>query len=88
MDIIYIEKLIIITKIGIYNWEKINLQKLIIDLEISYNGSLIKYDKYNKYFIDYKIVSDEIMLITNNKHFYLIEQLAEYIVQYLIKKFN
>ncbi|MCV2506448.1 MAG: dihydroneopterin aldolase [Candidatus Lightella neohaematopini] len=88
MDIIYIEKLIIITKIGIYSWEKINSQKLIIDLEISYDGSLIKYSKYNKYFIDYKIVSDELILITNNKHFYLVEQLAEYIAQHLIKKFN
>ncbi|MCV2508456.1 MAG: dihydroneopterin aldolase [Candidatus Lightella neohaematopini] len=88
MDIIYIEKLIVVTKIGIYNWEKINLQKLIIDLEIGYSGSLVRYDKCNKYFIDYKVVSDEIMLITNNKHFYLVEQLAEYIVQHLIKKFN
>ncbi|MCV2526289.1 MAG: dihydroneopterin aldolase [Candidatus Lightella neohaematopini] len=88
MDIIFIEKLIIITKIGVYNWEKFSLQKLIIDLEISYNGSLIRYDKYNKCFIDYKIISEEVMLITNNKHFYLVEQLAEYIVQHLIKKFN
>ncbi|MCV2518679.1 MAG: FolB domain-containing protein [Candidatus Lightella neohaematopini] len=88
MDIIYIEKLIVITKIGIYNWEKINLQKLIIDLKIGYDGSLIRYDKYSKYFIDYKIISNEVMLITNNKHFYLVEQLAEYIAKYLIKKFN
>ncbi|MCV2525754.1 MAG: FolB domain-containing protein, partial [Candidatus Lightella neohaematopini] len=79
MNIIYIEKLLIITKIGIYDWEKVNLQKLIIDLKISYNGSLIKYSEHSKYFIDYKIISDEIMLITNNKHFSLLEQLAEYI---------
>ncbi|MCV2502261.1 MAG: dihydroneopterin aldolase [Candidatus Lightella neohaematopini] len=88
MDIIYIEKLIIITKIGIYSWEKVNLQKLIIDLKISYDGSLVRYDKFSKCFINYKTISDEIILITNNNHFYLLEQLAEYIAQYLIKKFN
>ncbi|MCV2528618.1 MAG: dihydroneopterin aldolase [Candidatus Lightella neohaematopini] len=88
MNIIHIEKLLIITKIGIYNWEKVNLQKLIIDLKISYNGSLVQYNEYSKYFIDYKIISDEIILITNNRHFSLLEQLAEYIIQHLIKKFN
>ncbi|CEN32033.1 Dihydroneopterin aldolase [Candidatus Westeberhardia cardiocondylae] len=87
MDILFIKKLTILSYIGIYEWEKKHLQKITIDIKIRINNT--KKNKNNtKKFINYINIVNTIMLFMKNKHFYLIEDVAEKIATMLIKKFQ
>lgn len=88
MDILYIDQLMVMAKIGINDWEKTCLQKLFFDLKISYNPTLKINNIYKSNFLDYTQINQTILNIINKRHFYLIEDVAEIIAKNLIKKFN
>lgn len=87
MDILFIEKLKVMAMIGIHDWEKKCLQKLIFDVELAYNNRQCKNYIEASYYIDYIQVKEMILNIVNKKHFLLIEDIAEMTASILIRNF-
>ncbi|CRK85525.1 Dihydroneopterin aldolase [Candidatus Providencia siddallii] len=89
MDIIFIEQLSVITKIGIHklgkrNQSKINTKILKIGYEINQQFLINK----NKYFLDYEQITNEIINYIETNKFDLVEQVAEEVVNLLVNKFK
>lgn len=88
MDILYINHLTVMAKIGVHNWERKCHQKLIFDLKIFYNNCYkINYGNTLNY-LDYSKINPIILNIINSKYFFLIEDVAEIIAKTLINKFT
>ncbi|WP_331828482.1 dihydroneopterin aldolase [Candidatus Blochmannia sp. SNP] len=87
MNILFIERLTVMAYIGIYDWEKKYLQKLIFDLQLSYNTAVFLGETSIVSYLDYTHVSQTILDLVSKKHFYLIEDVANLIVNTLVKKF-
>ncbi len=88
MDCIYIEKLRVDCRIGIYDFEQKSDQPLLIDVTIYYdNGRAADTDDYAKV-IDYALVADDIETLLKNSHFALIETAAERIVGMIFEKYG
>lgn len=88
MDIIFINKLTIFTFIGIYDWEKLIKQKLIFDIEMSWNNSETLISNSITHCLNYAEVSDFIINYLHNKHFSLIETLAHEVAIILMNTFK
>lgn len=88
MNILFIKKLQIMASIGINNWEKNYLQKIFIDIEISINLCCSKNRVSLINHIDYIKIKDAIVFLVQKKHFNLIEDLAEEIVEMLVTNFS
>ncbi|MDQ1237462.1 MAG: dihydroneopterin aldolase/dihydroneopterin triphosphate 2'-epimerase [Wigglesworthia glossinidia] len=88
MNILFIKKLKIMASVGINNWEKNILQKIFVDIKIPINfkKSLNKDSLINR--IDYIKIKNEIIFLVQNKHFNLIESLAEEIADMLVNNFS
>lgn len=84
MDFLYINQLMIMTRVGVYNWEKKCLQKIIFDLKLMYvnDFNLNTFD-----YLDYTKVSKTIVDFINTRYFTLIEEIAELVSKLLIEKF-
>ncbi|URJ30617.1 FolB domain-containing protein [Candidatus Blochmannia vicinus] len=87
MNILFIEQLIVMAYIGIYDWEKKYLQKLIFDLQLSYNTAVFLGKTGTTSYVDYTRVSQTILDLVSKKYFYLIEDVANLTVNTLVKKF-
>lgn len=85
MDILYIDQLIIMARIGVHNWEKKCFQKLIFDLKIFYKNTYVK--NISLYYLDYIQIRQIVFDTVNIRHFFLIEDVAEVVVRNLINKF-
>ncbi|AFA41124.1 dihydroneopterin aldolase/dihydroneopterin triphosphate 2'-epimerase [Wigglesworthia glossinidia endosymbiont of Glossina morsitans morsitans (Yale colony)] len=88
MNILFIKKLQIMASIGINNWEKNYLQKIFIDIELSIRSCCSKNTVSLINHIDYIKIKDAIVFLVQKKHFNLIENLAEEIVDMLITNFS
>ena len=66
--------------IGILDFERIQTQKVIINISFKY--------KYKKTFIDYSIVVNEVENIMKNEKFELLEEAIIYIENYLTTKYK
>lgn len=86
MDILFIEKLIVMTMIGIHTWEKKCLQKLIFDIELAYDKTRLNNNHLSSY-LDYTRVRQLILSIVSEKHFLLIEDVAEITARAVIRDF-
>ncbi|UAJ65113.1 FolB domain-containing protein [Candidatus Schneideria nysicola] len=86
MDILFIEKLNVITFIGIYKWEKERKQKLVLDIEIGISIDNHQLNQNN--YINYIDISNTILKFFKDKKFDLIENIAEKIAYLLITQFN
>lgn len=87
MDILFIERLTVMAYIGINDWEKNCLQKLIFDLQLSCNTEFFSDHQSTASYIDYTHVNQVILSLVSQKHFYLIEDVANLIANTLIEKF-
>ncbi|WP_236840119.1 dihydroneopterin aldolase [Blochmannia endosymbiont of Camponotus nipponensis] len=87
MDILFIEQLTVMTYIGIHDWEKKCLQRLIFDLQLSYNIKYFLDKKSISSYIDYTHVSQTVLSLVSGKHFCLIEDVANLIASVLIEKY-
>ncbi|AFP85619.1 dihydroneopterin aldolase [secondary endosymbiont of Heteropsylla cubana] len=88
MDIIFIKELTIMTYVGVYNWEKNRLQKLVLDLEISWNNQLAAISDNVVNCLNYEIITEVVISLVTGKHFSLIETVAENISDQLISQFK
>lgn len=87
MDILFIEQLTVMAYIGINDWEKNCLQKLIFDLQLSCNTDFFLDNRNIISYVDYTHVNQVILNLVGQKHFYLIEDVANLIANTLMKKF-
>ena len=82
---IYINNLIIMASVGVYDHEKQNRQKIIINLELLLtNDSEPEYDNL-KETQDYSQFRNILIEITQSQHFQLLETLADNIYTTLMK---
>ncbi len=76
---ILIEELMLEMSIGILEHEKLNKQRVIIDLEISLNEKT-SYDDDISQTVSYAEIIEKVKALSTSKHFNLIETLAENIL--------
>ncbi|PSJ16300.1 dihydroneopterin aldolase [Nitrosomonas supralitoralis] len=88
MDIIFLHDFKAKTLIGIYPWERIVPQTIQIDLEIAFPTSRACQSDNIKDALDYALVIERINNILSNKHFSLLEALAEHIAQTILQEFQ
>ncbi|MBS0300104.1 MAG: dihydroneopterin aldolase [Proteobacteria bacterium] len=88
MDIIFLHDLKAKTLIGVYPWERIVPQTIQLDLEIALPSSrACQSDNINDA-LDYALIVERINDILTNKHFSLLEALAEHIAQTILSEFH
>ena len=88
MDIIFLGGLEIKTIIGIYEWERITQQTVILDIEMAYDISKAAKTDDIANTLDYKTVSKRIISFVEASEYYLVEKLTEEIAQLILKEFN
>lgn len=87
-DKVLIEGLTILTTIGVYEWEKTIKQKLILDLEMSWDNKPAGESDDVSLCLDYFLVSQSITSFIQSTQFELIECVAERVAQLVIQKFS
>ncbi|OCA54664.1 bifunctional dihydroneopterin aldolase/7,8-dihydroneopterin epimerase [Photorhabdus namnaonensis] len=88
MDIVFIEELVVITTIGVYDWEQTIKQKLVFDIEMGWDNKRASSSDNVEYCLDYAKVSEEIISHVENQNFALVERVAEEVADLLLKRFN
>lgn len=88
MDLVFIEKLEIITTIGVYEWEQNIKQKLVFDIEMAHdNQPAAKHDDVTLA-LDYAVVSQAIIDYVSGGQFLLVERVAEDVASLLQEQFG
>lgn len=87
-DRVLIEGLVIITTIGVYDWEKTIKQKLIIDIEMEWDNRKAGLSDDVISCLDYAKVSQAVEEHVKRHDFGLIERVAEEVAQVIIRDFN
>lgn len=87
-DKVLIEGLTVLTIIGVYEWEKTIKQKLILDLEMSWDNKPAGESDDVSLCLDYFVVSQSITSFIQSTQFELIECVAERVAQLVIQKFS
>lgn len=88
MDIIFLHDFKVKTLIGIYPWERKVRQTIQIDLEIALPTSYACQSDNIEDALDYALIIGRINEILVNKHFSLLEALAEHIAQTILTEFK
>ncbi len=88
MDIIFLRELRVDTLIGVYEWEKRIPQTLQIDLEIGLPNGRAGLSDNLEDALDYAKIVAHIQQVLQNRHFNLLEALAEHIAQILLDDFR
>ena len=88
MDIIFLHDFRVKTLIGIYPWERIVPQTIQIDLEIALPSSRACQSDDIHDALDYALIIERISNILKEKHFSLLEALAEHIAQVILTEFH
>ena len=82
---ILIKELILDLKLGYYEFEKENLQKVKFNLEVDYKDKKPTSDEDIKSIVNYGKIVKLIKKLTNNKHYNFLETLAEDVFDVLFK---
>lgn len=88
MDTIFIAELIVKTKLGVPTWERLVAQRIILDIEIGYDLTAACYSDAIADTIDYGAVVMRLREALSESSFQLVEALAEYVCQLILKEFG
>lgn len=88
MDIIFLHDFKAKTLIGIYPWERIVPQTIQLNLEIALPTSRACQSDKIEDALDYALIIERINEILANRHFSLLEALAEHIAQTILTEFQ
>ncbi|WP_292993063.1 dihydroneopterin aldolase [Nitrosomonas sp.] len=88
MDIIFLHDFKAKTLIGIYPWERVVPQTIQLDLEIALPTSRACQSDKIEDALDYALIIERINEILANRHFSLLEALAEHIAQTILSEFQ
>lgn len=87
MDKIFLHGLRVETLIGLYEWERQNLQTLVFDLEIGVSQPFSNHDEINDT-VHYGIVCDRLRAHLREQQFFLLETLANHVATFLFTEFE
>lgn len=87
-DLVLIEGLEVETVIGVYDWERNILQRLVFDIELETDICPAAAKDDVSLTLDYKSISDQVIEFTQSSSYKLIETLAESVVQHIFKNFS
>ena len=85
---IIISDLILLISVGIHNFEKIKKQEVKFNVSIDINPSLIPTEAKLSSIVNYETIVKIITKLATNKHYELLETLAEYIFDELFINMN
>jgi 7,8-dihydroneopterin aldolase/epimerase/oxygenase len=88
MDIIFLQELKVKTLIGIYPWELNIAQTIQFDLEIALPSNRACYTDHFEDALDYALVVQRIHETLAQKHFSLLEALAQHIAEIILTEFK
>lgn len=88
MDIIFLGGLKIDTIIGIYDWERVTKQTVILDIEMAFDIQKAAETDDIQYTLDYKTVSRRIVSFVEASQFFLVEKLISEIADLIRNEFN
>ncbi|MGZ5049509.1 MAG: dihydroneopterin aldolase [Methylobacter sp.] len=88
MDIIFLGGLKIDTIIGIYDWERVTKQTVILDIEMAFDIQKAAETDDIQYTLDYKTVSRRIVSFVESSQFFLVEKLISEIADLIRNEFN
>ena len=88
MDTVFIESLEVDTVIGAYDWERTIRQKLLVDVQMSWDNRPCATDDALHLALDYAAVSEQINEFAQNSQFELVETFAEKLAALLMAEFN
>jgi len=88
MDIIFLGGLKIDTIIGIYDWERVTKQTVILDIEMAFDIQKAAETDDIQYTLDYKTVSRRIISFVETSQFFLVEKLISEIADIIRNEFN
>lgn len=88
MDIIFLGGLEIETIIGIYDWERVTKQTVILDIEMAFDIQKAAETDDIQYTLDYKTVSRRVISFVEASQFFLVEKLISEIADLIRNEFN
>ncbi|QSA97364.1 dihydroneopterin aldolase [Methylococcus sp. EFPC2] len=88
MDIIFLRGLHIDTIIGIYDWERVTRQTVVLDLEMGTDIRKAAASDAIEDTLDYKAVSKRVISFVEESGFFLVETLAERITDIIRQEFG
>lgn len=88
MDIIFLGGLEIETIIGIYDWERVTRQTVVLDIEMTFDIQKAAETDDIQYTLDYKAVSKRIISFVEASQFFLVEKLISEIADIIRNEFN
>jgi len=88
MDIIFLGGLEVETIIGIYDWERVTKQTVILDIEMAFDIQKAAETDDIQYTLDYKTVSQRIVSFVEASQFLLVEKLISEIADIIRSEFN
>ncbi len=88
MDIIFLGGLEIETIIGIFDWERVTKQTVILDIEMAFDIQKAAETDDIQYTLDYKTVSHRIISFVEASQFLLVEKLISEIANIICNEFS
>jgi FolB domain-containing protein len=73
------------TIIGIFDWERIKKQTVIINIEIEFNASKAIRSDQVKDTVDYKVITKEIIRHIEASKYFLLEKMADSVLKIVLK---
>jgi D-erythro-7,8-dihydroneopterin triphosphate epimerase len=83
--LIQIKNLRLRTVVGVYSWERKELQDIIINVSIEFDGSKASCSDNIKETIDYKTMKKEIVSAVESSSFQLLESLSNHILELIMR---
>ena len=88
MDIIFLGGLEIETIIGIYDWERVTKQTVVLDIEMAFDIKKAAETDDIQYTLDYKAVSKRVISFVEASQFLLVEKLISELADIIRNEFN
>jgi 7,8-dihydroneopterin aldolase/epimerase/oxygenase len=88
LDIIFIRGLKCETTLGVYDWERVSLRPVLLDLEIgAVSAESFEHDS-TKGLMNYDSISKRLSEALKTLHYKTVERLAEHIAQIVLSEFH
>ena len=88
MDRVFIRELRVDTVIGVYDWERLIRQTVVLDLEMATDNRRAAASDQVEDALDYASVSERLIAFIEDSEFQLIETLAEQAAELVLKEFS
>jgi dihydroneopterin aldolase len=88
VDIVYISGLRAQAVIGVYEWERLVRQTLVVDLEMASDTARAAASDAIADALDYAAISQRVLALVEASHYQLIESLAEDVARVVMREFG